>query len=221
LFRRLNIGLSLLKKWAEENGLTVSKEKTVGMIFTRKYKIELPENKLELDGVTLKMVKSVVYLGFTITNKLTWNEHIDNKIKMAKRKLFKYKSVMKANWGPPQEMVRWLYTGVVRPGIIYGCLIWGSKINETNKREMEKVQGLALMQQGLFRRNTPRKALDVISGVDPMHIFIYKTMVKAANRNISHIKEMRGMFPFISRDATIIILSKCLSSLMIPLNPAL
>jgi ribonuclease HI len=219
LYRRLNIGLRILFRWASERGLVISKEKTVGMIFTRKYKVELPTNHLELDGVALKLVNKVVYLGFTITSKLTWTEHVKNKVNIAKGKLFKYKSAIKANWGPPQSMVRWLYTGIVRPGITYGCLIWGSKLTETIKRELEKVQGLALMQQGLFRRNTPRKALNVISGVEPLHIFIYKTMLKAANRNIMHIKELRGTYPFISRDATIITLSSMLHRLKIPLNP--
>ena len=96
---------------------------------------------------------------------MKWGAHIKNKIAIAKKKIFKYKSAIKANWGPPQSSMKWLYTGVMRPGVTYGCLIWGCAVMNQYQDEFRKLQGLALMMQGLFRKNTPRRSLEVLSGM--------------------------------------------------------
>ena len=50
LYRRMNTALRTLSEWAEQRGLVISQENTVGMIFTRKYKYSLPNNYLQLNG---------------------------------------------------------------------------------------------------------------------------------------------------------------------------
>ena len=71
------------------------------MIFTRKNKIVLPNNKLRLGDNDIKIVDETNYLGVTFHKKLNWSPHIKNKILNAKKKLFKYKGPIKSNWGPP------------------------------------------------------------------------------------------------------------------------
>ena len=124
-----------------------------------------------INGKPLKMVNSAVYLGFTLTSNLKWTDHIKNKIGAAKRKLFKFRSAIKPNWGPPHLSTRWLYTSVFRPAVTYGTLVWGNSVqNEKVQDDLRRLQGLGLMQQGLFRRNTPRRGLEVISAVEPLNL---------------------------------------------------
>ena len=179
LYRRMNVAIQSLNKWATERGLVISKEKTVGMVFTRKLKVTQPNIGLVLDGIPVRMVDETVYLGITFNSKLKWGTHIKNKLAIAKKKIFKYKGSMKANWGPPQTSMRWLYTGVIRPGITYGSLIWGRSVMNQFQGDLRRVQGLALMLQGLFRKNTPRRSLEILSGIEPLHLFVFNQMMKS------------------------------------------
>ena len=123
---------------------------------------------------------------------------------------------MKANWGPPQSSMKWLYTGVIRPGITYGCLVWGRTVMTQFQDELRRVQGLALMMQGLFRKNTPRRSLEVLSGVEPLHLFIFNQMMKSGYRNLDHINRL--ITPSISPLTTVVYILSELKSLNIPTN---
>ena len=123
---------------------------------------------------------------------------------------------MKANWGPPQRSMRWLYTGVIRPGITYGCIAWGRTVMSQFQDELRRVQGLALMMQGLFRKNTPRRSLEVLSGIEPLHLFIYNQMMKSGYRNLEHIRRIMLEFPTINEHSTVKYLIKELEYLNIP-----
>ena len=212
----MNVAIRTLVQWADERGLVISKEKTVAMVFTRKHKYDLPNISIKLQGENVKIVDETTYLGLTFTSKLKWSKHIKHKIMMAKKKIFKYKGYMKANWGPPQSSMKWLYTGVIRPGITYGCLVWGKTVINQFQNELRRVQGLALMMQGLFRKNTPRRSLEILSGIEPLHLFIYNQMLKAGYRNLSHINRFLAESPNISNLSTIKYILAELTSLGIP-----
>ena len=182
----------------------------------REVKIEWPQIKLTLKNSELKMVEETTYLGITFNSKLKWGPHIKQKITNAKKKLFKYKGSMKANWGPPQSSMRWLYTGVIRPGITYGSLIWGKTVMNQFQNDLRRVQGLALMLQGLFRKNTPRRSLEVLSGIEPLHLFIYNQMMKSGYRNLNHINSLIAQSPNISELSTIKYITRELKKLNIP-----
>ena len=207
LFRRMNNAIKVLCRWAQVRRLKISETKTVGMVFHKtrnSVKIPMPNIKLGINGKPLKMVNSAVYLGFTLTSNLKWAEHIKTKVNAAKRKLFKFKSAIKPNWGPPHLSTRWLYTSVVRPAVTYGALVWGNSVqNEKVQEDLRRLQGLGLMQQGLFRRNTPRRGLEVISAVEPLHLQIYSELMKSAERNTPHIASLRREYPYMGEESTV------------------
>lgn len=130
---------------------------------------------------------------------------------------------MKSNWGPPQVSMRWLYTFIVRPGKTYGCLVWRRTVMNKYQAEQSRVQGLALMLQGLFRQNTPRRSLELLSAVEPLHLFIHNQMLKSAYRNSNHIISLLEDYPHtsISDLSTIKYIANELKALGIPLNPTL
>ena len=167
------------------------------------------------------MVKETVYLGLTITEYLDWDKHIEQKLAACKRKLFAFKRLIKPNWGPPQKAMKWVYTGIVRPSLTYGSLIWGRKVekNLKIKTELQKMQALATTHFGLFRKNTPRKCLDVILGIEPLHLFIEKEMLNSANRNSSHLIQLRETYPYAKPSTLVSTLIKKLNLLGIPTDP--
>ena len=121
-------------------------------------KFEWPNIKLKIYNSEVKFANGTTYLGFFLNNTLSWGTHVKNKIVNAEKKLFTSRSPIKPNWGPPQEGLEWLYTGVVRPTITYGSMIWGRTTEVCFKIEMEKLQNLALCLQGHFRRKIVEKS---------------------------------------------------------------
>ena len=128
LFRRMNLAIKVLCRWVARRGLTILETKTVGIIFLKtknKVKVKMPNINLGINSKPLKMKDSAVYLGFTLTSNLKWNEHLKNKTGSAKRKLFKHRGAVKPNCGPPHKSTRWLYTSIIRPAMTYGSMVWG------------------------------------------------------------------------------------------------
>jgi len=116
---------------------------------------------------------TVKYLGVTLDKRLEWKSHLSEKVNRAKGLLIKLRGAMGKLWGAPPYLMKWAYTGIVRPMITYGCLVW-SKAVETNsmKYRMARLNRLALMSMGHFRRSTPTAGLEVIMNLIPLHLHI-------------------------------------------------
>ena len=169
--------LNKVTTWANECGLTLSPNKTNAMLFTRKRKI--PEVNLDLfiNGNKINYVDSVTCLGVILDSKLTWNKHIDNKIKQAKQYIHSVKTSIGRTWGPTPDKMLWLWTAVVRPKITYACYIWGTHLNQKQKDKINKIQRLALMQTANFRYTTPETGLDVVLGQMPLDLHILQRAI--------------------------------------------
>jgi hypothetical protein len=66
----------------------------------------------------------VKYLGVLIDTKLSWKPHIEEKIKKAKKSLFAARSTIGKIWGPSPKYAKGAYTGIVRPVLSYGSIVW-------------------------------------------------------------------------------------------------
>ena len=70
----------------------------------------------------------VKYLGVMLDRRLSWRDHLNDKISTCRATLnitSKYRHTHKAKL----KLIKWIYTGVIRPKLTYACLIWGNKIN--------------------------------------------------------------------------------------------
>ena len=74
-------------------------------------------------------------------------------------------------------------------------MTWGRTTEICFKVEMEKLQYLALCLQGLFRRNMSRKAIEVISGIEPLHLNIERNLLNSAYRNREHLIKLNEINP--------------------------
>ncbi len=80
--------------------------------------------KLKPEDSYLPYEQSVKYLGVTIDSKLSWTQHVKNKIMKAKRLLMLAKHSISKCWGPNPKYAKWAYTGIIRPALSYGSLVW-------------------------------------------------------------------------------------------------
>ena len=72
----LNNELMNISYWLKVNKLSLNVSKTKYMIFHTKNK-DIPDVQLYLDGDRLERVGSFDFLGITIDESLTWNDHIN------------------------------------------------------------------------------------------------------------------------------------------------
>ena len=113
--------------WGEGKNLKFNPLKTVAVLFSTKHKSK--QKNLKLGGKFIKHDNKVKYLGVTLDKRLSWRDHINVKISICKAMLLnitnKYRHTHKAK----PKLMKWIYTGVIRPKLTYACLTWGNKIN--------------------------------------------------------------------------------------------
>ena len=84
------------------------------------------------------------------------------------------------------------YTGIVRPALTHGCLVWAAATRF--KKICEKLrtfQLLALRLLGFTRKSTPSRGLEVITFTPPLelHIRMLASQSLLRNRHMSRYKE--------------------------------
>jgi hypothetical protein len=118
------------------------------VVFTNKRSssYQTPEG-LEIYGQEIPFPKTAKYLGVTLDDKLSRKPHIENKIKKAKRTLMDIRSVIGKSWGPSPECTKWSWTGVIRPALTYGAIVWSRTASQSwAKKKLQRLQRIALSQ---------------------------------------------------------------------------
>ena len=171
-------GIKKAEKWARDVGVEFSPEKTAAMIFTRKR--GKPDRKLKIYGKEVDFVSSTKYLGVIFDNKLTFRQHIEEKILAAKKALLLAKRAFSRSWGPKPKKTKWLYTGVIRPALLYGCVVWHKVVdNATIKDRLQRLQRLALVTMANVRKGTPTAGMEIIFNVPPLDLLVKEMAAKA------------------------------------------
>ena len=103
----------------------------MAVLFSKKHKPK--QKKLKLGGKIIKHETQVKYLGVTLDRRLNWRAHINDKINTCKAMLLnitnKYRHTHKAK----PKLMKWIYTGVIRPKITYVCLIPSNELRDNTK----------------------------------------------------------------------------------------
>ena len=127
-----------------------------------------------MDGQLIPYSKSVVFPGVTMDSELKWKEHIDNKIKK-KRLLMKMSSITSAYWGPRPKLMKWAFTGIVRPTFTYGAMVWAHvKEGEDVITSFCRLNHIAINTIVKVPRSTPTQALEIILDIMPLHLHVFK-----------------------------------------------
>ena len=151
-------------------GLRFNPEKTVVVLFTRKRKA--PEHFIKFEGKLLAYSSSVLYLGVLIDSKLHWKLHIQNKIDKAKKLICNIASITRVSFGPCPKLMRWAYTGMVRPMLSYAALAWAHELNSDHlKDQLRKLNRLAINTFAVIPRSTPTRYLEIALDIMPLEIY--------------------------------------------------
>lgn len=171
--------LKIAETWARKCGVSFCPNKCAALFFT---KSQLrPDRALQLNGGAIKWEDNTKYLGIFVDRKLNFRYHIESKITAARRKLMILRRVFEQTWGPNPKIIRWAYTGIVRPALTYGCVVWARAVNTVTMRDkLRNLQRLALLQIAGVRPSTPTAALELIYNVPPLDIYIWEVALKTA-----------------------------------------
>ena len=165
--------LGRLVAWGNSCNLRFNAQKTVVVMFTRSHR-SFPR-QLRMDGQLIPYSDSVVYLGVTLDTELKWKAHVDSKITKTKRLIMKLASITNAYWGPKPKLMKWAYTGIVRPALSYAAAIWGHVLHEDGFQDsLRKINRAALCTIVKVPRSTPTRAMEVILDILPLHLHVKK-----------------------------------------------
>ena len=161
-------------RWGVENQLKFAPKKTVAMLVTHKTKVTADDLvKLRMGDYEIPYSKTTKYLGVYIDDRLSWNHHLNEKMKKAKNLLLKIRNTSGKLWGISPRNNMWHYRGIVRPTFCFGSLVWNRATDSAgNRAKLDKFQRYALMSMGNFRKSTPLRGLEVITYTMPLWLHI-------------------------------------------------
>jgi hypothetical protein len=121
----------------------------------------------------IEVVYTFKYLGILLDSRLDWTPHIDLKIKKAKNYLMMLHNGIGASWGSSPAIILWLYTGIVRPFLTHGSVVWARKTSMARViSKLTKLQRLALVLVAPIRQHTPTAGLELVFGLPPLELHI-------------------------------------------------
>ena len=172
MMSRMQKVINNLVDWGDSVGLTFNPSKTEVVIFTKSNirESKMP-NKLLINNSRVNFSTSAKYLGLTLDHKLLWNIQWQNVINRAKTYLFTIISQVTKRWGPQPIYVKWVYTAIIRPRILYAYLTWGHS-HGVGKRmqDLHQINKLACKIIAPVRHTTPRKSLEIIYDLIPLDL---------------------------------------------------
>ena len=118
--------------------------KSVVIIFTKSNlkQYQYP-NRLKMQQNRVSFTHTTKYLGVTLDSKLSWTPHWTNVVKRAKEYLFMLIPHITRRWGPNPIYIKWVYTAIIRPRIMYAYIVWGHSITTDKKlNELHRINKL-------------------------------------------------------------------------------
>jgi hypothetical protein len=187
--------LHTAEKWCDEVGLSVNADKTDLFVFTKKRN---PDGFFQplLFGVTLHCSESVRYLGVTVDSRLTWREHVNNKVVKARNSLWACRRSFGMVWGLRPRVVYWLYTSIIIPSITFASLVWWTGCQTSSaKKQLSRVQRLACLRITGAMRTTPTSAMEALTCLPSLDL-----VVEGEARAAAHLLWSLGGWSYLHPD---------------------
>lgn len=132
----INRELQKICVWLQVNELSLNVDKSKLMIFHHSNK-KVNKPHLLMNDIPITQVSSFNFLGLTIDEKLSWNEHItkiSTKISRVIGILNKLKHQL------PLNVKITMYNSLILPHINFGILLWGFKLSKIDKLQKKAVR---------------------------------------------------------------------------------
>jgi ribonuclease HI/retron-type reverse transcriptase len=181
----LNNAFSKTEKWCKAKGLSVNPDKTKLILFSNRRNPKITRGPVLLKR-TLPLSNEVKYLGVIFDCKLNWNRNVEERMKKSNNILWQCRRAIAPKWGLGPKQTSWIYTAIVRPTLVYGCVIWYRYCDyNCNVKKLDKVNRTACRLISGSMKSTPGAALELILGIEPLDVYILKMALNAGYRLMS------------------------------------
>jgi hypothetical protein len=76
-------------------------------------------------------------------------------------------------WGPTPSVILWLYTGIIRPFVTYGAVVWARKSAMARvASKLLKIQRMGMIRVAPMRHHMPTAGLETILGLPLLDLYI-------------------------------------------------
>jgi ribonuclease HI len=139
-------------------------------------------------GTQLKQVTKILYLGITVDDRLSFNEHINNKIEAASTKLCLLKQKLLGAIGPSPKWLTYAYNNVVLPSLTNAAHVWFHKLTAHHKKKLINLNRQFCKLITSFVGNPPTEGLEVILGARPLDLVIESAALRIMLQTIGKYK---------------------------------
>ena len=173
--------LESVSRWAADNDLNFSAEKSEAIVFTWRRQWTL--QPLLLNGNVIPRVDQVRYLGVTLDHKLNWNLHVSERSTLALGALARIGRTRGGTWGLSPQMLIWAYMALVLPVLEYGCVVWSGALRRCRViSELTKVQRMACCMVLSAFPGTATVVMETLLCLPPLPLVIEGRAVAAKHR---------------------------------------
>ena len=172
--------------WGQAHGLEFVPQKTVAIFFHRKRQLKEPQ-KLKMGNYEISYSQNATWLGILFDQRLTFKQHVEQKIIKVKRLIMKVRNAVGSYFGPSPKALKWAYNGIVLPSLTYGCLVWARACQDkTIRYKLSKLNRLMALSMMPIRKSSPTMGLEIILGLPPIDLTIEKKALEAMIRVKPH-----------------------------------
>ena len=116
--------------------------------------------------------------------------HRNKSIQNAKQNLIAISQKVAKTWGPKPHISKWIYTGIIRPKMLYASMNWGHTLNTSYvKAQYDKLNRLALLMITPTRKSISTASLEVIHDLLPLNLMIQKTGL-SSHRRLNNLTQL-------------------------------
>ena len=164
--RQLQLAVSRLERWSEQNGLRFSTSKTVAVHFCRR-RCSDPHLGIRLYGQPIPTQPSARFLGVIFDRRLTYKDHFKALRERCFSSLNVLKCVSRTSYGADRRTLMMLYRSLIRSKLDYACFVYDCA-SEASKRTLDTVHHTSLrIATGAFR-TSPTSSLLVEAHEPPL-----------------------------------------------------
>lgn len=168
--------INKMLNWCIENRLSINRDKSEFIRFTRNHKTIDPT--LIFQNVRVTFNQKVKYLGLIFDKTLSWYPHLD----YVKDKVFKYlhsiRQFFGRHWGINMKLMKWAYEAIILPKVFYASVVWFHRtlrrdMNECKKssflKKLEGIHSSAIRSFSYAFNSTPTLAIEASMGLLPIY----------------------------------------------------
>ena len=192
---QVNDDLQSLHTWCNTNSLYLNTKKTNAMLFhaTTRMQTETPIETF-INQQPIANVTEAPFLGITLTNKLTWERHIDKVTKKVAKGLF---ALSRTKFTLSKTHRKLLYNSLILPHLTYGVTLWGNAPKtHLHKLVTQQKKAIRIINQAAYNCHTSPlfKANNILKLHDLYNLNTIKYMQPIIKKTAP--SEIIKLFPF-------------------------